>query len=503
MNKKIIEKLFKEYLMEEVDKLKIPKDFNSWIDKNVFANFNRMFVKNIGQKKYLGSCQHCKEDNIVLQNIKAGDVIKCPICKTKVLVRNIKYSMFSDKEFVYLVQKCSIGIVARLFMAIRTSNGLSYKIELYEEERHFLIQNEKLLKKNIFTKVFHKNSYGDWLNNRYTNMWYEFPLYNWTYPNNLHKIEYGEFKYSSAKTYCKLMKDTSFILNYLIAFRKYPCLEYFVKIGMSNMVIAILDSYGKYSTEFNLESNNLKQILGLKYKSSLDYAIRHNLTSEEILALRVLENFNIPYTKDNIEVAVEIREWPEEIYKAFGFYGFKEYVMPKLKLNSWFMSDYKDYYENCLLLKRDMSDTKWLKPYDFKIAHDQASNLVKSMQTKILDAKTRRVLKQYKMLEYVQGDYCIIVPKSARDIRLEGECMNNCVGGYVDRVAKGNSIICFIRHTLTPHKSFYTLELNPKTLQIEQCRGYHNEITDEEKAVQSFAKMWRKNIVLEKLKKVV
>lgn len=69
MNKKETEKFYKTTMMEEVDKIPLPKDFKSWIDSKVFRHFNRMIIERIAPKKYFGSCQHCQSVNIELDNV--------------------------------------------------------------------------------------------------------------------------------------------------------------------------------------------------------------------------------------------------------------------------------------------------------------------------------------------------------------------------------------------------------------------------------------------------
>lgn len=506
MNKKQLEKFFKNDMMQEIDKMHIPKGFKKWVDKTVFKESFRMLVTKIAPKTYMGQCQYCKSTNIQLNNISYGQYIKCPNCNHSVQIKNLKYSTFYDREYVYLLNKCSTGYCLELYRCYRQSHGIDYTIDINSVERCFFdIYNEyPLIEKEYPSRWFHITSDGTWQNNRYSNMGYSLPYYNYTYTSNLKYLNNIEkFKYAPIFEYCRLMKDNCFIPKFLYCYEKYPCLEYFVKLKMSNMVKYLLGTYGSKDFIFNWKAKDLKDILCLNKKSNLQYAIKNNLDKDEIVALQLLERANINPSKENINCALKIKFLNEEALMLFGFEGAKKYFMPRYENNNWIISDYNDYFRNCLKLKRDMTNTQYLKPYDFKTAHDQSVNLVKSIETKELDSKTRKVLKRYVKLTYTDEKYCVVVPKSAKDIREEGKNMKNCVGGYVDRVAKGESIICFVRHLSDMKKSFYTLELNPKNLKIVQCRGYHNEKTPEERQVQSFVKKWQKEIVLKKLKAVM
>ena len=56
----------------------------------------------------------------------------------------------------------------------------------------------------------------------------------------------------------------------------------------------------------------------------------------------------------------------------------------------------------------------------------------------------------------------------------EGKQNENCVGGYYDRIVEGNSIVLFLRESKNISNSYCTVELQPKTLKIIQCRTRGN-----------------------------
>ena len=77
--------------------------------------------------------------------------------------------------------------------------------------------------------------------------------------------------------------------------------------------------------------------------------------------------------------------------------------------------------------------------------------------------------------EYHHGGIYAVLPKDPAEIVTEGKTLHHCVGGYVKRVAEGTSNIIFIRHK--DGKSWFTLEIEPKTLDFVQCYGDHNRTT--------------------------
>lgn len=87
-------------------------------------------------------------------------------------------------------------------------------------------------------------------------------------------------------------------------------------------------------------------------------------------------------------------------------------------------------------------------------------------------AKKERFLSHYERyknnLTFSCGNYVVVLPKSPQDLVTEGNEMHHCVGGYIDRVANGETLIIFIRHKDTPDKCYITAEINPETGKILQ-----------------------------------
>lgn len=61
------------------------------------------------------------------------------------------------------------------------------------------------------------------------------------------------------------------------------------------------------------------------------------------------------------------------------------------------------------------------------------------------------------------------VPRDAQEIKNEGAALHHCVGTYVDRVAKGQTHIFFVRRVEEPDTPYFTMEYNKG--RVIQCRG--------------------------------
>jgi hypothetical protein len=81
-------------------------------------------------------------------------------------------------------------------------------------------------------------------------------------------------------------------------------------------------------------------------------------------------------------------------------------------------------------------------------------------------------------LEFKDKDYCIVLPKSSKDIVAEGVDLNHCVSSYVDKILEGRTMIIFLRKSDKPQESLVTLEFQNN--KIVQARGSYNRKLDEQ-----------------------
>ena len=71
-------------------------------------------------------------------------------------------------------------------------------------------------------------------------------------------------------------------------------------------------------------------------------------------------------------------------------------------------------------------------------------------------------------LTFEYGNYTVVLPTKGQDLVKEGSEMHHCVGGYVDRVANGETLIVFIRHKDNPNKCYITAQINPTNGKLGQ-----------------------------------
>lgn len=97
---------------------------------------------------------------------------------------------------------------------------------------------------------------------------------------------------------------------------------------------------------------------------------------------------------------------------------------------------------------------------------------VKIQRTELENAAIKKVAELQKM-DIKRDGFILKIAESQEDLNVESSVLGHCVRTYGDRVAKGETIIFFIRRKEKPDEPYYTLEIRPEGKFI-QCRGEHN-----------------------------
>ena len=99
-----------------------------------------------------------------------------------------------------------------------------------------------------------------------------------------------------------------------------------------------------------------------------------------------------------------------------------------------------------------------------------------------LDRETRwdGIKERYaQKVEFETDDFIVMLPPTAQDLVREGNEMHHCVGGYVDRIASGETLIVYVRKKSEPNKSYITAQINPRNMKLGQYYlAYDRTITE-------------------------
>ena len=117
-------------------------------------------------------------------------------------------------------------------------------------------------------------------------------------------------------------------------------------------------------------------------------------------------------------------------------------------------------------------------PQNLMAAHDEVMAMYKAEAAKDKAPRYKKLYKELKVFyprKTIQG-LTFILPKSILELTHEGEAQHNCVGRlYITRILDRESVVLFVRKSESPHIPFVTLELDPITQSIVQCRYKYNK----------------------------
>lgn len=508
----------------------IPDDYQEFTEKRLFADANYMFYNKAKKRAY---CSKCGWDfdidstghlsnKIGIWNkessIRHNQVIRCPYCNTYEEAKSEKMSRvpLTSIQWSVLVQKNGEEVLVRYFCHVKDFKDDFRKPNYFRSEQFRTIHSADNSKDYEWGEFKHTGN-RRWIVQReggYGFYWSPselvLPRSVTLYNTNLNKtLEDTCMKYSCAEEYldyiAEQMKDQRFhcspwiVDQYLNYYRKNPSVEQLIKCNLVPLMYEIQHDY-RHEKALK-EGTTICEILGI--------------TKNELKILRKQK----PAKYRDIEIMqyyreVHKREVPEKDFVELkyiqddGYASFYKYFIDAMKYstlhkirryvakNVKYAKDYFDYLEWLEPLEYDVKNEFNLFPKDFVKAHDEKSKEYQKLQDKkhkeeirkfnVLLKKLRSEIKEDDPLNIKTLGLFIRLPKTLDELKIEGENLHHCVGTYRDKVAKGETLIYFVRKQDEPEKSYFTLEWKGK---VVQCRGFRNcDMTPEVKAfVQLFS----------------
>ena len=154
---------------------------------------------------------------------------------------------------------------------------------------------------------------------------------------------------------------------------------------------------------------------------------------------------------------------------------------------------YRDYLRECEQLHFDLHDREILFPKDLVAAHDRTMKQIAFEKNKADREKFQKAVEKLEKFAWSEGEFFIRPAREQMELTAEGKALHHCVGGYIKRMAEGETAIFFLRKANEPDKPFYTLELQKK--RVIQCRTEHNASYDRDPDVKNFVDMWMEKVV--------
>lgn len=348
------------------------------------------------------------------------------------------------------------------------------------------------------------------------------------YPGNLPQAwAHTPMKYSALEVLSRSLSTEP--LCYEFAMEKYlefPKLEWLCKMGLHSLVKDVINDrvyFGGMAGKVNYKGKTIYEILGLtkvnvRVLQAVDgnhYMLRLLQAAQEVGLQFNPEGLQEYY--DTFQCNTELLK-PERrkaslhklvryIEKESGRHPLEEkggcwqysVVENAGRADPWIerkrntAKDWLEYLDWCKELKYDLDDMFIYMPTNFKKVHDRTAKEYQELRDrKAAEEKNRREREAAKRMararRVMEGVFtkgvsadafvvsgkglALLVPKSAEEIKAEGKALHHCVGAYVDRVAKGETMVLFVRKVDALQKPYYTMEWNGR--RVVQCRGLEN-----------------------------
>lgn len=471
--------------------------------------------------------------DIRLRNNEKGN---CPFCGSPVTfkARGRMAAQNRDERWFVYVDPTKEGFILRYFHAVRNIRNDNYRKMLIDKRQIDEYINE--YSRAIYTfpngkpqhvsyewGVYKQKGSDRWCPDQGKIACMECILY----PDNLPQAwEHTPMKYSALEVLSANIPTVS--LRYEDAIKKYldfHKLEWLCKMGLNNLARNIINERynGNLVGKVNYKGKTIYEILGLtkvntKVLQEVDgdhYVLRLLQVSQQIglqfkpeQLLEYYETFGCntdllrrANRKVSLHKLVKYITKESENYPIgerggcwqYSYMRYKEREDPRIERKKNMANDWLEYLKWCKELKYDLENMFIYMPKNFKKVHDRTAKEYQELQDKKAAAEKRRreelakknledtkkamedIFKKNDGIDAfsIKGKGLIlVVPKDASDIKHEGEVLHHCVGGYVDRVAKGETIILFVRKADEPDTPYFTMEYRDN--HVIQCRGLHN-----------------------------
>lgn len=492
-----------EKITDRIDKqmeliTELPQNFNEWLEKVAFFKSKYIFYQyKANRKKQQGYCTHCKKE-VLVENQRHNRIGICPSCGSQIKYKALgKSKSVVDDGYASIVQKTERGIVLRDFSIEKNykDDYRNSKISFYEERRTFF-EGENILRYEY--AEFKQTCKWRWCD-------FEGKVnvdIGALYSENLELLKDTDWRYSAVELMSICEPGYKFnAYKYLTGYKEHPILEYLVKLKLYNLANDLISGY----RDINEKGRKFEEIFEVN-KSYLPLFQKLNINTRGLRIIQRLVEENIKLTEEkiiclcndnickNYQVIFDLTKYSKVNYTI----KYLQSQIGKGIEDEYIVTDWRDYLEACKKLKFDLTNDFILYPRNLEQEHDKVDALIEYERNKRVDKAMKSMYKELvNLYQWENKKYAIIVPKESMEIIKEGQKLRHCVGGYIERVAKRQTTILFLREKKNIEKNFYTIEVVDD--QIIQCRGYKNQSYSSE--ISKVLKGFRED-KLSKLKKV-
>lgn len=471
----------------------LPKKVDKWIDESVLKYSRYLFTYREKGKRY-DYCTHCHKDvalelgrtysaaDVQNVNCKHKEIGFCPACKSTVEFRDSgrgrKY-MYDQKYILFATKLRDGGILVRAGFVER-----DYRLDYTTVKTNFFEEYRIYYNTGVDAVWAKRWSYGFHGRELYWERMVTIPEPSSRQPWYTDEKNYAENHYygfndeTFKSTNLQYAQMSAYMENFggnpcgwLDTYVKYPVLtEKLVKEGFIRL--AVNDSWT--NGVVNRRAKTVSAALGLTKKELRELPEK---TRDAVLYAQLAKKYGITPAQARKYAAYSLTSI-ENVEKHLPFKKAVKYLDKQKEM----IYTLCDYWNDCEKLNLDLKREDILLPPDLAQAHQRTNEaLAEASRQKELE-ETRRMQEEFgKRLKKLERDFdfesgaLLIRPaRSHAELIDEGSALHHCVATYAKKHLSGQTVIFFIRKKSEPDKPFYTLEYNPKTESIVQCRGLHN-----------------------------
>ena len=303
----------------------------------------------------------------------------------------------------------------------------------------------------------------------------------------IEKLERSNFRYCAVEEYFarrgeQIGEDTCRgVISYLAQYAMRPQLEMITKLGLTTAAAQLVNEGRMHRQYLNWKAKTPAEFLKMP-KRDAKLFLSAGMDLRELILYRQrwpdlpMETY-VEFRKDfrnekEAKLLIDAAEMSGVGIKKAWRYTER---FPK-NLREGYLREWVDYLDMAHRLGLDLNEETVAMPRDLHTRHDEVAVQLKyRTSAEKEEAYRKRREKLRKKYEFTLGELSVLVPENLGEIISEGKTLHHCVGGYADRHADGKTCILFVRKTRTPGRSFLTMELNEKSLEIIQIHGYKNE----------------------------
>lgn len=455
-----------------------------------------------------GVSYESQSENIVATP-KQGIISRCEICgaRGKYQARERK---FNEQLTFYKADTYKDGLVIREVAASQViRKDVKEAYEYTEMTRLFITKAEE---HKDFCYYDGWTDKTEWYDRNSSGMYsYQSPK-GFLYEPSLANIKKSAFKYCAIDRFLSKYPKSD-IHGYFKAYRRYPQLEYLVKMQLWKLAEPLTANF--YQTnDMDMAAARPEDMLGIQ-KKDIPYLVEQegNITILNICRLQkqtghqfekiyrewLYEILSVGYSSHRIyeqllQIAehMSIKRVINQLAKYVGYKSPDDLEENYRKILGYHhlherAGKYLDYLQMRIELGYDLNNNVYSKPRDLDAAHQEMvmQSDAKKIKEKSMTADEEytqipKLIKQLsKVYMYKDEKYQIVIPKSASDIIEEGHVLHHCVGGdnYLRAHNRQTSTILFLRHSKNPDIRFVTIEI--KKDHIVQWYGAYDKKPEE------------------------